>query len=57
MGNKYSGRRPIYHDKFHKGRRRYQIQYDREIAEIREKHNCSFAKAQEIRRKSRGEKQ
>ena len=51
--SKGSGRKPIYHDEYHKLWRRKQLKYDREINAIRKKHGCSFKEAQTIRRKRR----
>jgi len=53
MGGKGSGRKPIYHDKYHGYQRKEQRKYDRKIAMIRKNHNCSFKEAQIILRERR----
>ena len=53
MGGKGSGRKRRYSDKYHSNQRKYQLKYDSTIADIRQKHNCTFLQAQIILRKRR----
>ena len=42
-------RKWIYDTEYHRKARERQRKYDREIARIMEKHNCSYKEAQKIR--------
>ena len=53
MGGKGTGRKPIFHDKYHVSWRKTQLTYDRAIAKIRKEKKCSYKEAQLILRKRR----